>query len=146
MAVPLQLGEPLRSWVLDSDLEKYRGIDPHAVVNGALANNNVEVPDDIRADYLISYEGDRFFNSLGYARRYPVELPALADLLPDISTPVTIIGAVDDHVVPPANAQYLAERLPNSHLVTLDSGHFAWEQAPAEYAKVILDAVEAPRS
>ena len=27
-AVPLDLGEPLRSWVLDPDLDKYREIDP----------------------------------------------------------------------------------------------------------------------
>jgi pimeloyl-ACP methyl ester carboxylesterase len=27
-AVPLQLGEPLASWVLDPDLDKYRHVDP----------------------------------------------------------------------------------------------------------------------
>src|SRR5262245_62577952 len=29
-AVPLELGEPLRSWVLDPDLDKYRRMDPRA--------------------------------------------------------------------------------------------------------------------
>jgi hypothetical protein len=30
-AVPLQLGEPLKSWVLDPDLDKYRAMDPRAI-------------------------------------------------------------------------------------------------------------------
>ena len=46
VAVPIQLGEPLASWVLDPDLDKYRGIDPHAVVNAAMDNNAGDVPDD----------------------------------------------------------------------------------------------------
>ena len=35
-AVPLQLGEPLRSWVLDLDLDKYRKIDPQVIVDTAV--------------------------------------------------------------------------------------------------------------
>jgi pimeloyl-ACP methyl ester carboxylesterase len=140
-AVPLQLGEPLASWVTDDDVEKYRGVDPHAVVNAAIENNGVDVTDEIRADYLASYEGDRFFESMRYARRYPEELPELAELLPTIRTPVTIVGALHDRVVPLANAEFLAHRLPENRLVTLDSGHFAWEQSPSEYADVIIDAI-----
>lgn len=141
VAVPLQLGEPLASWVLDSDLEKYRGVDPHAVVNAAIDNNAADVADEIRADYLTSYEGDRFVESMRYVRRYPEELPELAEALPHISIPVTIISSTRDHVVPHANAEFLHARLPNSRLVVLDSGHFAWEETPAEYAAVILDAL-----
>jgi hypothetical protein len=35
-AVPIQLGEPLRSWVLDPDLDKYRRMDPRATVGIAI--------------------------------------------------------------------------------------------------------------
>src|SRR6201997_3591833 len=35
-AVPIDLGEPLKSWVLDPDLDKYRRIDPRAIVNVAV--------------------------------------------------------------------------------------------------------------
>ena len=35
-AVPLELGEPLLSWVLDADLDKYRRMDPHAIVDAAV--------------------------------------------------------------------------------------------------------------
>ena len=142
-AVPLELGEPLRSWVLDADLDKYRHIDPHVIVNTAMDTVAGGVADDIRADYLTCYEGDRFVESMRYARRYPEQLPALADLLPGITTPVTIINGRHDRVVPLANAEFLDERLPNSRLRIIDAGHFVWEEASAEYAAIILDSITA---
>ena len=145
-AVPLQLGEPLRSWVLDPDLEKYRRIDPHVIVNTAMDTIAGGVPDDIRADYLACYEGDRFVESMRYARRYPEELPELAELLPQIATPITIINGRHDRVVPVANAEFLGERLPNSRVVLIDAGHFVWEEAPIKYAGIILDAITGGRS
>jgi pimeloyl-ACP methyl ester carboxylesterase len=140
-AVPLELGEPLRSWVLDPDLDKYRRIDPHVIVDTAMDTIAGGVADDIRADYLACYQGDRFVESMRYARRYPEELPALAELLPQIGTPVTIINGRHDRVVPVANAEYLDERLPNSRLRIIDAGHFVWEEAPTEYASIILDSI-----
>jgi pimeloyl-ACP methyl ester carboxylesterase len=113
-AVPLQLGEPLRSWVLDPDLETYRRMDPRAIVNTAADTIAGGIPDKIRADYLDCYDGDRFVESMRYVRRYPEELPALAELLPEIATPVTIINGRHDRVVPLANAEFLDERLPDS--------------------------------
>jgi pimeloyl-ACP methyl ester carboxylesterase len=140
-AVPLQLGEPLRSWVLDPDLDRYRRIDPHVIVETAMGTIAGGVADDVRADYLACYEGDRFVESMRYARRYPEELPELADLLPVITTPVTIINGRHDRVVPVANAEFLDERLPNSRLRIIDAGHFVWEEAPAEYASIILASI-----
>ena len=67
-AVPIQLGEPLKSWVLDPDLDKYRKIDPHVIVNTAVGTIAGGIPDDIRADYLACYAGDRFVESMRYAR------------------------------------------------------------------------------
>src|SRR5262245_45880802 len=58
-AMPLQLGEPLKSWVLDPDLDKYRKMDPRAIVGAAMDTIAGGVPDDIRADYVASYDGDR---------------------------------------------------------------------------------------
>jgi pimeloyl-ACP methyl ester carboxylesterase len=140
-AVPIQLGEPLKSWVLDPDLEKYREMNPRAIVNVAVDTIAGGVPDDIRADYLACYDGDRFVESMRYARRYPEELPALAELLAQIATPVTIINGRHDRVVPVANAEFLDERLPNSRVVLIDAGHFVWEEAPTEYAAIILDSI-----
>jgi pimeloyl-ACP methyl ester carboxylesterase len=140
-AVPIQLGEPLVSWVLDPDLGKYRRMDPRVIVGAAVDTIAGGVPDDIRADYLACYDGDRFVESMRYVRRYPEELPALAELLPQITTPVTIINGRHDRVVPLANAEFLDARLPTSRLVIVDAGHFVWEEAPTEYASIILDAI-----
>jgi pimeloyl-ACP methyl ester carboxylesterase len=140
-AIPIELGEPLKSWVLDPDLDKYRRMDPRAIVNVAVDTIAGGVPDQIRADYLDSYDGDRFAESMRYVRSYPEELPELAELLPQITTPVTIINGRHDRVVPLANAEFLDERLPSSRLRIIDAGHFVWEEAPAEYASIILDSI-----
>lgn len=140
-AVPLELGEPLRSWVLDPDLDKYRRIDPSVIVDTAVGTIAGGISDEVRADYQACYAGDRFVESMRYARRYPEELPALAELLPEIATPATIINGRHDRVVPVANAEFLDERLPNSRLAVIDAGHFVWEEAPAEYAAIVLDSI-----
>jgi pimeloyl-ACP methyl ester carboxylesterase len=141
-AVPLQLGEPLASWVLDPDLDKYRRMDPRLIVGAALDTIAGGVPNDIRADYLACYDGDRFVESMRYVRRYPEELPALAELLPGVTVPVTIINGRHDRVVPLANAEFLHERLPTSRLAVIDAGHFVWEEAPTEYASIILESIQ----
>jgi pimeloyl-ACP methyl ester carboxylesterase len=145
-AVPLQLGEPLASWVLDPDLDKYRKMDARAIVGAAADTIAGGIPDDIRADYLDCYDGDRFVESMRYVRRYPDELPELAELLPRIATPVTIINGRHDPVVPLANAEFLDERLPNSRLAVIDAGHFVWEEAPTEYASIVIDSIRANSS
>jgi pimeloyl-ACP methyl ester carboxylesterase len=140
-AVPIQLGEPLASWVLDPDLDKYRRMDPRAIVATAMDTIAGGVPQEIRDDYLACYDGDRFVESMHYVRTYPQELPALAELLPQITTPVTIINGRNDRVVPLANAEFLDQRLPTSRLMIIEAGHFVWEEAPTEYASIILDSV-----
>ena len=72
-AVPLQLGEPLRSWVLDPDLEKYREIDPQVIVDTAVGTIAGGIADEVHLDYRTCYAGDRFVESMRYVRRYPEE-------------------------------------------------------------------------
>jgi pimeloyl-ACP methyl ester carboxylesterase len=96
-----------------------------------------ELPDSVTEDYLSAYEGDRFVESLRYVRAYPTELPILAELLPQIQTPVQIIGGLWDWAVPPSNHRYLHERRPKSKLDLIDAGHFTWEDAPEEYAEIV---------
>ena len=140
-AVPLELGEPLRSWVVDPDLDKYRGMDPHVFVNTAADTVAGGIPDGVRADYLACYEGDRFVESMRYVRAYPEQLPVLAELLSEITAPVTIVNGRHDRVVPVTNAEFLDERLPNSRLEIIDAGHFVWEEEPDEYAAIILESI-----
>jgi pimeloyl-ACP methyl ester carboxylesterase len=141
VAVPLQLSEPLASWVLDPDLERYRRMDPSTIVNAAVDTIAGGVPDEIRTDYLDCYESDRFFESMRYVRSYPEELPALAALLPQIATPVTVINGRNDPVVLVANAEFLHARLPDSRVLIIDAGHFIWEEEPAQYAAAILESI-----
>jgi pimeloyl-ACP methyl ester carboxylesterase len=103
------------------------------------------LPAEIREDYLASYDGDRFVESMRYARTYPDELPELARRLPEIETPVLIIAGGRDRVVPAANAEFLSARLPHSRLVVIDAGHFVWEEAAGEYASTIADWVAGHR-
>ena len=56
--------------------------------------------DAAREDYLKSFEGERFAESMHYVRTYPEQLPILSDLLPTIQTPVLIIAGARDPVVP----------------------------------------------
>jgi pimeloyl-ACP methyl ester carboxylesterase len=138
VAVPIELGEPLRGWVLDSDVERFRSVDSANVVTTALATvAGYDFPTAIREDYLESYAGDRFFESMRYARRYPDELPALARLLPELETPVLIFAGLSDRVVPLVNAEFLAERIPRSRMAPFDCGHFVWEEASDRFAAMI---------
>ena len=90
-----------------------------------------------REDYLSSFEGERFAESMRYVRTYPEQLPVLRDLLPTIETPVLIIAGARDPVVPPVNAEYLHERLPKSKLDLIDALHFVWEDAADTYAALV---------
>jgi pimeloyl-ACP methyl ester carboxylesterase len=138
VAVPIALGEPLKGWVLDPDVERFRSIDSATIITAALDTVSGHVfPNVIREDYLESYAGERFFESMRYVRRYPDELPALAQMLPGIETPVLIFAGLRDRVVPLANAEFLATRIPRSRMAKIDSGHFVWEEASDEFAALI---------
>ena len=137
-AVPIQLGDPLREWVFAPDLEPYRRIGGRAIVERAIGTlERYTVTDAARQDYLASYEGSRFAESMRYVQSYPVDLEVLGDVLPQILTPVQIINGRTDPVVPLVNAEYLHERLPYSELHVVDAGHFIWEDAADEYAAVV---------
>ena len=139
-AVPIQLGEPLREWVFARDLEPYRRIDGRAIVEQALGTlERYSVTAAARQDYLVSYEGDRFAESMPYVQSYPVDLELLRDVLPQIQTPVQIIAGRRDAVVPLVNAEYLDQRLPHSELRVVEAGHFVWEDA-ADECGALVDA------
>ena len=137
-AVPLQLGEPLREWVFASDLAPYRRLGGRAIVERVIQTLERYVPSAAaREDYLASFEGDRFAESMRYVQSYPTELEVLQGVLPHIQTPVQILSGRRDAVVPLVNAEYLHDRLPHSELCVIDGGHFIWEDAADEYATFV---------
>ena len=137
-AVPIQLGDPLREWVFAPDVEPYRRIGGRAIVERTLRTlERYKVSDAAREDYLASFAGDRFAESIRYVQSYPTELEALRTVLPQVQTPVQIISGRRDTVVPPVNAEYLHDRLPHSELHLIDATHFIWEDAADEYAALL---------
>jgi pimeloyl-ACP methyl ester carboxylesterase len=137
-AVPLQLGGLLKELVEAPDLDGIRQTDPRELVSAALGGiSRHKLPEAVRDDYLASCQGNRFAASVRYLRSYPADLPVLAGLLPQVDTPVQIIAGACDTAVPSANARFLHERLPQSKLDFIDAGHFAWENAAAEYAALV---------
>jgi pimeloyl-ACP methyl ester carboxylesterase len=137
-AVPLQLGEPLKEWVEAPSLEPYRKIDGRQVVTVAIGTlERYHLTEAARGDYLSSYAGERFAESMRYVQTYPEQLPILRDLLPTIQTPVLILSGAKDRVVPPANAEFLHQRLPKSKLDFIDAGHFIWEDGADQYAALV---------
>jgi pimeloyl-ACP methyl ester carboxylesterase len=131
---PLQVTGSLKSIIEAPDMNSFRAIDSREILRSALTGMKVDLPDDVLEDYLSSYDGDRFVESAAYVRSYPQDLPVLAEFLPSITTPVQIVSGTHDNLVPPANAEFLHERLPKSRLDILDGGHFLWEEEADQYA------------
>ncbi|SRR5712692_4318586 len=138
-AVPLRVGGALKDIIEAPDMEGYRQIDSKDILGPVYdAIPGGPPPAGVRDDYLESYAGDRFVESARYVRTYPRELPNLAEQLPGIKTPVQIVCGRNDELVPPANAEFLHERLPNSRMDLLPAGHFAWEEVPDLYGDILM--------
>jgi pimeloyl-ACP methyl ester carboxylesterase len=138
VSVPLQIAGALKDLVEAPDLGPIAALDPRDVVASSLELiESYELSPEAREDYLSSYLGDRFAESCRYVRSYGTELPLLGELLPEIQTPVLVLQGDHDPYVPPANAQYLEERLPNSMLHVFDAGHFFWEDSGDEFAGLV---------
>jgi len=138
-AVPLELTGVLKEWVEAVDLEPYRKLGGRKVVEVALGTIEGYVPSaEVREDYMSAYEGERFAKTIPYVQSYREYLPQLADLLPQIQTPVRIVAGADDRVVPPVNSEFLGRRLPRGRVDLIPgAGHFCWEEKPAEYAALV---------
>ncbi|MGH2940132.1 MAG: alpha/beta fold hydrolase [Solirubrobacterales bacterium] len=141
---PLEVTGALKDIIEAPDLSGFREIDGRDIVAGALqAVEKHTLPDAVREDYLASYAGERFAESAAYVRSYPTDLPVLAERLGGIRTPVQIIAGRHDALVPPANAEYLHARLPDSKLDILETNHFVWEDAAEEYLDLTRSWIEA---
>jgi pimeloyl-ACP methyl ester carboxylesterase len=137
--VPITVTGVLKDWVESTDLEPYRRIGGRKIVEIALSTIDGYTPsDEIREDYMVCYDGDRFADTIPYAQAYREQLPLLGDLLPGIQLPVRIVQGSDDQVVPPVNAEYLNDRLPHSRVDFIaGAGHFCWEEKPDVYASLV---------
>jgi pimeloyl-ACP methyl ester carboxylesterase len=68
-AVPIQVGGVLNDVLGAHDFEPFRKIDPRQGVDSVLAFvERYKLPEHVREDFLSSYEGDRFAESLRFPR------------------------------------------------------------------------------
>ena len=97
----------------------------------------VSIPEAILQDYKSSSSGQRWNEAAEFVRAYRQDLPILAGLLPSIPTSTLVISGESDPIVPPANGQFLADRLPHCRAEIVNAGHFVWEDAADHYADLV---------
>ena len=51
--------------------------------------------------------------------------------------PALVMTGRNDPIVPVANGQLLAEKLPHNRYVVLDAGHRAWKEAASQYTNEV---------
>ena len=113
-------------------------IDGAERVQNYLTHASQLTPAAIIEDFRAASAGRRFEEATQYVRGYIRDLPKLEPRLSDIKTPALIIAGKNDPIVPPANGQFLADRLPNNRYVLLDAQHRAWEEAAPEYNEALV--------
>jgi pimeloyl-ACP methyl ester carboxylesterase len=139
---PIEAGGALKDVIEAPSLDVVRGLDARTNIGQAVEGVAPSATEpEVHEDYVSAYDLGRFAESARFVRHYPEQNPVLADLLPTITTPTQILAGRDDDLVPWSNNQYLADVLPNSEIHPLDAGHFAWEQAAAEYGQLVVDWV-----
>jgi pimeloyl-ACP methyl ester carboxylesterase len=137
------IGGILDELVNAPSLDAYKNLTGEEFVRGATDNmKKYKLPDNALQDYLASYAGTRFFESVEFVRDYPQSLPRLAKRLAEVKVPCQITVGRHDPFVPVSNAEGRHKGLPKSKLDVLDCGHFAWEDAAAEYGKLASDWIE----
>jgi pimeloyl-ACP methyl ester carboxylesterase len=124
-------------------LEPFKNLTGEQFVRGALENmKQYKLPDFALQDYLASYAGLRFHEAVTFVRDYPQSLPRLANRLSEVTVPCQITVGRNDPFVPVSNAKGLQKALPKNKLDVLDCGHFVWEDAASEYAKLACDFIK----
>lgn len=135
---PLMATGLLQQFIEAPSLEPFKALDTAEVAGGAVKRiPGYEAPGFVVEDYIESYAGTRFVDSIQYVQSYPKDLQVLAPLLPEIKTPVFILAARNDTYLSLADPENLAEKLPRGELTILENSHNAWEESPRAYAAEI---------
>ncbi len=139
---PIEAGGALKDVIEAPSLDVIRGLDARTNISAAVeAGAARDAEPEVHEDYVSAYDLGRFAESARFVRHYPEQNPLLSDLLPKINTPTQVVAGKNDDLVPWSNNEYLFDVLPNSEIHMLEAGHFAWEQAPEEYGRLVADWV-----
>ncbi|HEU5367000.1 MAG TPA: alpha/beta hydrolase, partial [Ktedonobacterales bacterium] len=69
--------------------------------------------------------------------------PDSTDLLPQIHCPTLVLAGEEDGIVPPADAAFMAERLPDARLVTIRrAAHLANMEQPEAFNRALINFLE----
>ncbi len=137
---PVEAGGALEQTIGAPDLDVIRGLDARANISAAVEIGAPrETEPEVHEDYVSAYDLGRFAESARFVRHYPEQNKVLADLLPQITTPAQVVAGTHDDLVPWSNNQYLADVLPHAEIHPLEAGHFAWEETPGEYGRLVAD-------
>ena len=137
---PVDAGGALKQIIEAPSLDVVRELDARANISTATESAAPSGSEPgVHEDYVSAYDLGRFAESARFVRHYPEQNKVLRDLLPSITTPAQIVAGANDDLVPWSNNQYLADLLPNTEIHPLDAGHFAWEEAPEEYGRLVAD-------
>jgi pimeloyl-ACP methyl ester carboxylesterase len=72
-AFPLQATGLLKQFIEAPDLNEFRAADPAELIAGAVKSiPGYDAPDEVVEDYVKSYSGTRFVESIEFVRSYPV--------------------------------------------------------------------------
>jgi len=137
---PVEAGGALKNVIEAPSLDVVRELDARTNISAATepAAPSDSEP-DVHEDYVSAYDLGRFAESARFVRHYPEQNKVLGDLLPRITTPTQIVAGRSDDLVPWSNNQYLGDLLPNSEVHPVEAGHFAWEEMPEQYGRLVAD-------
>ena len=140
--IPIEAGGALAEIIAAPSLDAVRELDARTNIGAAVESgaSSADEP-EVHEDYVSAYDLGRFAESARFVRHYPEQNQVLADLIPTIATPTQILAGRNDTLVPWSNNQYLVDLLPNAVAHPLDADHYAWEQAPADYGRLIAEWV-----
>jgi pimeloyl-ACP methyl ester carboxylesterase len=140
--IPIEAGGALAEIIAAPSLDAVRELDARTNIGAAVESgaSSTDEP-EVHEDYVSAYDLGRFAESARFVRHYPEQNQVLADLIPTIATPTQILAGRNDTLVPWSNNQYLVDLLPNAVAHPLDADHYAWEQAPADYGRLIAEWV-----
>jgi pimeloyl-ACP methyl ester carboxylesterase len=142
VSFPVEADGALKAIIEAPSLDVVSELDARTNISAAVESGApITSEPEVHEDYVSAYDLGRFAESARFVRHYPEQNPVLRDLLPSIATPTQIVAGRDDDIVPWSNNEYLDKLLPNSEIHPLDAGHYAWEQAPEQYGRLVADWV-----
>jgi pimeloyl-ACP methyl ester carboxylesterase len=124
--------------LIHSPVGAFAAIDGADRVKNYLTHAAELTPAAIVDDFRAASSERRFEEAVQYVRGYIPDLPKLEPKLLGIKTPTLIIAGKNDPIVPPANGQFLADRLPHNRYLLLEAQHRVWEEAATDYADALV--------